>query len=106
MMSRASLCTTYTDSFFAPTFAGGRLKNIIMGTTDTQITDMNDINECNSEIGPLGAGEVRTFPCTTTGRYVVIVRQEVNAFLTLCEVEVYGEPVGKHCIADFISQHL
>ena len=75
------------------------------GTTDsdpnTTTPLMGNIRMCNHAEEPVGIGEVRTFPCTTMGRYVVIIRQKTNSTLTLCEVEVYGQSLGKHCIGNF-----
>ena len=49
---------------------------------------------CVHVVGPFGPGETRRIVCTNeiVGRYVTISLTGSNEILTLCEVEVYGEP--------------
>ena len=65
-----------------------------IGTTDTSpetaTPNLGNFQLCASEDEALGASEIRTFPCTTTGRYLVILLEQTSQFLTLCEVKVSG----------------
>ena len=49
---------------------------------------------CAHVVGPFAPGETRRIVCTNeiVGRYVTISLPGSNELLTLCEVEVYGEP--------------
>ena len=45
--------------------------------------------ECAYQEAAMGSGETKVFPCTTTGKYVVIQLKR-KAVLTLCEVKVFA----------------
>ncbi|KAM6995398.1 uncharacterized protein LKV04_007615 [Tautogolabrus adspersus] len=65
------------------------------------LNDNGNTNPRCTVITTIGAGVSKTFKCNgMKGRYVNIVLPNKNQYLTLCEVEVAGEPSGNTCATD------
>ena len=77
-------------------FPAERLKMLRIGTTNTSPEDvspnLNNFELCANEDEALGESEIRTFSCTTAGRYFVLLLEQYQ-YLTLCEVKVSGSIV-------------
>ena len=57
---------------------------------------LENFEVCATFYGPIGAGATKAFPCSKTGRYVIVQRNSyadpanpVTMTLTLCEVKVF-----------------
>ena len=80
-------------------FAGDRLANVIVGATDLNPSDRENMvlselifDRCGFHPGPIPNGATHRFNCppgNVTGRYLVVQLNGTN-FLTLCEVTATG----------------
>ena len=69
------------------------------GAFDSDSFNPEDFTRCTYVMGPLGEGETRTITCDepVVGRYVTVYQKaEKSISLAICELEVYGNNVGKH----------
>ena len=74
-------------------FSGSRLSMIQIGTTDVspevEAPTLHYIHVCASQDSGVPGGETQAFPCSETGRYLVVLLEKTEVVLTLCEVEVF-----------------
>ena len=71
------------------------MADITVGLTDVRPTaeappSSSNLTVCGKGPSQLRDGQTVPFQCMVRGRYVAIVRENVDDYLTLCEVGVYG----------------
>ena len=54
---------------------------------------VNSMKVCVCQDNPVGDGATETFQCDETGRYHVVLLEQTQGVLTLCEVQVFGGTV-------------
>ena len=66
---------------------------IRIGTTDVSpevvAPTVHSMKVCACQDSPVGEGETQEFSCGETGRYLVVMLENTEGTLTLCEVEVF-----------------
>jgi hypothetical protein len=85
----------YTFSLYWFCYTGSRLHGFAVDVSDSMITTANDpaSTRCAYYSGAASDGEVITLNCAcpTRGRWVKVqILDTAQAFLSLCEVEVFG----------------
>ena len=78
-------------------FSDERLAMVRIGTTDVSpqvlAPTVRNIKVCACHDNPVGDGAIQAFQYEETGRYLVVLLEQTQGVLTLCEVKIFGGTV-------------